>query len=218
MVGDPGRVEALTIEDGVIENATALLYFSGSVVCVIVLYRGQTRLFAAIWLVLCIIFLGEETSWFQRLLGYSVPEVEAINSQAEFNLHNIYLWHGKAFIDKYGQFNFDISFLLGSQNLFRIGFFIYFLAIPVIVLIRPLGRLADRLVYPKMATGFLVAVWTVIITSFICAAYTAPPLKSSIAEVREMFYAPTICVHTFGFLTLGHRPPHAGANTPGRPV
>lgn len=206
IVGDPSLVEELTVEDGVVENATALLYFAGAVACMIALFRGQTRLFAAIWLVLCILFLGEETSWFQRLLGYSVPEIEAINSQGEFNLHNIYRWHGRAFVDEYGQRHFDISKLLGSQNMFRIGFFIYFLAIPVIVLIQPLGRLADRLAYPKMATGFLVAIWAVIITSFICTLNMAPPVKSSIAEVREMFFALVICLHTFSFLMLGHAP------------
>ena len=58
---------------------------------------------AIVWLVLCVLFLGEEVSWFQRVFGYSVPAVEAINSQGEFNLHNI--GNGERFLEG-GEFRF----------------------------------------------------------------------------------------------------------------
>ena len=207
MVGDPYRVKALTREDGLVENVTALLYFAGAMACVIAVVRGQTRLFAAIWLVLCVIFLGEETSWFQRQFGYSVPAVEAINTQGEFNLHNIYLWGGKhgivaVFMDEHGQFHFNIRKLFDAQTFFRIGFLLYFFLIPIIVLFRPASRIADRLSYPKIETGFIIAIWAVVIPSFICTLIAMPPVKNSITEVREMFYALVICLHTFGFLAL----------------
>jgi len=215
MFGDPTRVRALAIEDGVIENATALLYLAGAVACVNALFRGQTRLFVPIWLVLCIVFLGEETSWFQRLLGYSVPEVEAINSQREFNLHNIYFWHDIKLIDGDGRLYFDMKRLPGSQTLFRLGFLIYFLAIPIVIaLIPPLGRFADRLGYPKMGAGFLIAVWAVIITSIIYTLNSVPLARHPIAEVREMFYALVICLHTFGFIAHRHAPSHSVTSTP----
>jgi len=210
MSGDPHGVRALTREDGLVENITALLYFVGAVACLIALYRGQFRLFAAIWLFLCVLFLGEETSWFQRQLDYSVPAVENMNTQGEFNLHNLHPWGGKegivaVFADEHGQFRIDIRKLLDAQTFFRIGFLIYFLLIPMIVMFRPVGRLADRLSYPRIEPGFLIAIWAVVIPSFILALITGPPVKNSITEFREMFFALVICLYTFGFLALERR-------------
>ena len=42
------------------------------------------------WALLMFVFMGEEISWGQRILGFGTPEVlMEINHQQEFNLHNI---------------------------------------------------------------------------------------------------------------------------------
>lgn len=37
----------------------------------------------------CVLMAGEEISWGERLLGFSLPDVQALNAQKETNVHNI---------------------------------------------------------------------------------------------------------------------------------
>ena len=121
-------------EKGIIENLTAVFY----IFAVYFSYKlfklkcGKEKYFFGLWLFLCFIFLGEETSWFQHYLGYDTPEkIAVLNAQQEFNLHNITTSNG-SLTDAISKNKFQFSILLKSQNLFNIGFGIYFLIIPLL--------------------------------------------------------------------------------------
>jgi hypothetical protein len=92
--GEFDTLYRLTLEDGIFESATALFYAVGMIVAALAVFRRQKKLLPVVWAVLCLFFLGEETSWFQRQLNFSVPSVEEINVQGEFNLHNLNVFHG----------------------------------------------------------------------------------------------------------------------------
>jgi len=47
------------------------------------------RLGWIIFLLLCILFVGEEISWGERIHGYGIEAIQGINTQGETNLHNI---------------------------------------------------------------------------------------------------------------------------------
>jgi len=47
------------------------------------------RLGWALFLGLCVLFIGEEISWGERLHGYGIEAIRAVNTQGETNLHNI---------------------------------------------------------------------------------------------------------------------------------
>ncbi|MGY1604678.1 hypothetical protein [Geodermatophilus sp. SYSU D00815] len=81
----------LTTEDGVYEYLQALCYLLAAVAFVVAAVRRRTPwLWAAPLAVLSVLVAGEEVSWGQRIFGISTPEeLDRINEQGEFNLHNI---------------------------------------------------------------------------------------------------------------------------------
>lgn len=89
-------------EDGILEQATALLFLAASVMSIIIawsLFRkprppDPTNLRRAVWHLLIGLFFflcfGEEISWGQRILAFETPEmIKEINVQDEMNLHNL---------------------------------------------------------------------------------------------------------------------------------
>lgn len=82
-------------EDGPFENGTTLCYAVSAVACIALAMRARGHRSLQISLgclaALFIVVGGEEISWGQRLLGFGTPkELEAVNVQGEFTLHNIY--------------------------------------------------------------------------------------------------------------------------------
>lgn len=195
--GDEAFVLAIMREDGPIENVTAIMYLLGAIACGIALYRRQNFLLAGIWLFLCVLFLGEETSWFQRLFDYSVPEVEKMSVQAEFNLHNLTLFGGGRVLAPDGV-NLSMETLLNSQNIFRLGFASYFLLLPALCVLPPFRRFAVGLGYVAPSPLLLFTAWSVIVISFVMTVTTVPPVKAYVAEARELFYATTIFFYVSG--------------------
>lgn len=86
--------DSYVVEDGYIEDITALTLFLTSVFFWIAAYKvkGLMR-FALVLVALVFIFgSGEEISWGQRIFGFRTPdEFKKVNTQGEFNLHNIKL-------------------------------------------------------------------------------------------------------------------------------
>lgn len=84
--------ELLTMEDGLVEYATAGLFLVASGLSFSVANRGTDRRRRLAHLLMAVFFffcLGEEISWGQRILGFATPEaLSRINAQDEFNLHN----------------------------------------------------------------------------------------------------------------------------------
>ena len=92
----PETFSALSLEDGLIEWASALLLF-GSFILMATSFlktRNVIRLSKTIWFSLGILSLAffvlamEEISWFQRQLEIDSPELFNSNWQGEMNLHN----------------------------------------------------------------------------------------------------------------------------------
>jgi hypothetical protein len=206
-LGDQRYMRALTEEDGIVESMSAVFYFCGLAVCIwyLLTTRGKSKLWAVIWAFLCLIFLGEETSWFQRIIGYATPEfMESMSAQEEINIHNLRFLQGGKWTDGLSSGRFDVKMLLGSQNLFRIGFACYFLLIPLLLY---WGRpkflqvlLKEKLSYPLPKVSFVISLWTTLSLSFFLAFHSTEPAKASIAETREMFYALFILLYLFTHL------------------
>lgn len=194
--GNPEYGIRITEEDGPIEDLTALFYLFGVVVGFIAIFRSGNRYFAILWTLLCFVFLGEETSWFQRVLDYSVPAVEEMNSQGEFNFHNLKIFQGEElFVD--GKLNKVglIDYIFSTQNVFRIGFFGYFLILPLLSLHSKGARVLSIVGYVRPGTLFICIMLLVIGTSFALAINSPTAVKSALAETREMFYAYFILIY-----------------------
>ncbi len=202
LLGEPTFLQTLTSEDHLIENLTVLAYLIGVVVAVMALWHKRFRLFAGLWLVLCIFFAGEETSWFQRIIGYNVPVVEQSNSQSEFNIHNLDFMHGnkdRAFISADEKVRFGWRHLLRSQSLFRVGFFGYFLILPLMLLVPWGRRIAQRIGLPGFDWTALAVTWELIAITIPMTLLVELERRLAIAECRELVYALTIVFYITGF-------------------
>lgn len=80
-------------EDGLLEWASVVLLLAAAVQIALLLRRGrigkQERWGWLLLALMCLVFAGEELSWGERLHGYGVEALRAINTQEETNLHNI---------------------------------------------------------------------------------------------------------------------------------
>lgn len=181
----------ITREDGIIENITALFYLAGFIVGIITILKTKKMILPIVWTLACFIFLGEETSWFQRLFDYSVASVESVNEQNEFNFHNLSIFKGDdLFVDGKLTKEGVLNFLKSTQNIFRIFFFGYFLIVPLLMsLSGKLKKLALKLGYIKPSPIFVTIILVVFGLSFILAILSDLDKKMSFAETREMLYA-----------------------------
>ena len=202
-VGSLETVTSLTSEDHLVENLTVVAFLFGAGAAAFALWHRVHVLFSTLWLVLCIIFVGEETSWFQRTIGYNVPAIEQRNSQNEFNFHNLDFLHGsdsRSFISDDGELRFGWKRFLSSQSLFRIGFLGYFLVLPLALLLVPWGRrLATHLNMPKYELWHLVTFWSLIVLTIPMTLMIDPERRLAVAESRELLYALTIALYVASF-------------------
>lgn len=199
----------VTSEDGLVENLSAILYAMGMACSLVAIARRRHMRFAWLWFVICLVCLGEETSWFQRWIGYSVPAVERLNAQSEFNLHNLQILHGGEVLDDARHVRVGWRTLLNAQALFRIGLGVYFLALPLGCINRRIRALLEWFGYPKPPALFVLSMWAVLIPSFVLAFFSNPLIKTAVAETREMLYAFFVFLY---LLTLqAARPPAPGS-------
>lgn len=85
------QLDALTVEDGLLENLTALLYFLAAILFVMgIRKRTSGPVWLALLAVASIFVAGEEISWGQRIFGWATPDgIAVINVQDETTIHNI---------------------------------------------------------------------------------------------------------------------------------
>lgn len=197
-LAEPDFVSRLTREDGEIENLTAFLYLCALIICLMTFLKDRKFYLALIWVFLCFIFLGEETSWFQRLFNYSVPAVEGINAQDEFNIHNLEVFQGGGILGD----SFSFKSLLKSQNLFRLGFFGYFLILPLLSFVPKIKSILDRIRYKRPDKRFVLALIIVFVLSFSLAPFVEPLVKSALAETREMLYSFFIMIYALSYIWI----------------
>lgn len=175
-------------EDRPVEYLGALCWAGAWIICAYRLIKGQRQplLLLITWMVLAFVFMGEEVSWFQRILGFGTPEAfEDINAQGEFNVHNL---EGLGLAG------------LGVQNLFRLGFISYFLVLPILTASRRVRALVAKLGYSPPERAFLMAVWAVIGVSVFLQLIGPEAARSITVESRESFYAFTVLVYVYLYL------------------
>lgn len=193
----PAMLRMLQGEDGVVETVSALAYIAGLFFALRLagLTRGWSRAHWVMWAILCFTFFGEETSWLQHWIGYATPEsVKAVNVQSEFNLHNLALFSPDDRVFSGQGISFSWKFLMSAQHLFNIGFTAYFLLLPVVMLLRPIGNRMRRFGVPQIRLRFVATVWLPLIVSvaLTITERSAEATKALIGETREMFFALTI--------------------------
>ncbi|MBT8272816.1 MAG: hypothetical protein KJO77_03350 [Bacteroidia bacterium] len=197
--GEPAFVSRITREDGEVENLTAVFYLIAFILCLLSFVKDRKFYLALIWVFLCFVFLGEETSWFQRLFKYSVPTIEEMNAQDEFNIHNLDVFQGGGILGD----SFSFSSLLKSQNLFRLGFFGYFLILPLLNLIPKIKNILKKIRYVSPDKRFIICLLIVFVLSFALAPYVEPKVKSALAETREMLYSFFIFIYVLSYIYVG---------------
>jgi len=195
--GNRENVFFLTKEDGAVENLSAIFYLVGFFVSLISIFRKEHVLLAIIWAALCFLFLGEETSWFQRLLGYSVPFVEQQNLQHEFNIHNLAIFGGSNLTELLAGFDLKIflNVICSPQTLFQIGFFGYFIIIPLSLHISKINTLMSNIGYKKTDTSFILVILSLIALTFFLRYNCSSDVKNDLSEIRELLYAYFIMIY-----------------------
>jgi hypothetical protein len=186
-------------EDGVIEIISALAYPVGAFFAwrLAGRTRGWPRAHWILWIFLCVIFFGEETSWLQHWTGYATPEsVKAVNVQSEFNLHNLKIFEPDHDLVTTQGVTFAWGSLLSSQHLFYLGFATYFLLLPLARSIRVFDRFAVTMGVPRISTRFMLMVWvpTLLSIALTFACRGDALRKEMIGETREMVFSIAIAL------------------------
>lgn len=178
-------------ESGPVERGSALLYVLAAIGFGIAAFRsrGLVRVFSVFWLLLSIVSAGEEASWLQHELGYATPEFMAdANVQGEFNFHNLRGLQGGALLEEADEDGPWLG-LLGSQNLFQLGFAAYFLVLPLLALLPAVTRSLERFSVPYLGLGAVAVVWIPIAAALAVTLFGGAEVKSLAAEIRELHYA-----------------------------
>lgn len=82
-------------EDSFFEWLTALFYFIAAVLLVLT-FKKNRNIFLLLLAVVLFFGAGEEISWGQRIFGFATPEeINKLNVQHEFNIHNLVIFDGK---------------------------------------------------------------------------------------------------------------------------
>jgi hypothetical protein len=190
-IASPPVLVALNGEDGIIEIASALAYPVGAFFALQLALRtrGLARAHWSMWVVLCVLFFGEETNWLQDWLRYAPPEAAvAVNAQSDFNLHNLKVLSTP---DTVLDARWSWKLLLSAQVLFYIGFASYFLLIPLATLASRVRAWSDRLGVPRLGHRFLLMVWVPLAFSVALTITSARDAdrRALLGETREMLFA-----------------------------
>jgi len=104
-------------EDGLMEWGSVVLLAIAAVTAFKLLrQRNQslaTQVGWALFLTICLLFIGEEISWGERLHGHGLEAIRSMNTQGETNLHNIRWFQQKGLLHL-GWATFGMIMGLGS--------------------------------------------------------------------------------------------------------
>ena len=178
-------------EDGIVESLSAIFYLIALIVSFYSIFKTDNAAMSIVWAILCFLFLGEETSWFQRLFNYSVPFVEKVNVQNEFNIHNLNIFHGGGLRNS----SIELSVLMKSHSLFRLGFFGYFFIVPLLFHIQKIRGLMLKIGYRKPDNSFIFSLSIVFVLAILITLFCQESVRKPLAETREMLYALFIMIY-----------------------
>lgn len=170
---DDAMLRMINREDGVIEYATALIFFFCSILSLLLSFKlpRETSLVIILRLFSAVFFLmaGEEISWGQRIFEVETLEVmKQINVQGENNIHNLF-----------GYF---------ADHVFIAGFFIYGFILPVLTSrIFFLRKLFDFVGLPIASIGLAIGCLIISLTHDWTIYLFFDKVKSlRMAELREL--------------------------------
>ncbi|HSL41879.1 MAG TPA: hypothetical protein VK897_00505 [Anaerolineales bacterium] len=139
-----------------------------------------------VYLALALLFFfgaGEEISWGQRILGFQTPEqVAEVNTQEEFNTHNLAVWQNSGFLD--------------ANRLFDAFWFLFAVLTPVAAMLVPAFRQFARRFIPLVhwAPGALFIynyLWAKLAKVIFAGVYAFEKitLTQAVQEIKESNYA-----------------------------
>lgn len=173
----------LISEDHLIEYLTAIFFGLSSLGFVVILARSTflreckfwwRYFFTFGWAVALFLAMGEEISWGQRILGFETPEfISEINTQDEFNIHNISFGNFGGWTVQWFALQF-ITFVPG-------------VILPISATTKWVPRLIQKLAFPVIPLGFV----PIFFGSWLLQTVYSPVIYNSndLMEIREFLLA-----------------------------
>jgi len=218
-----GSLVRLTVEDGPVENTTALLFLAGAVLMAAAWWRSRRssgaprRLHGLLALALLLfVCFGEEISWGQRIFGWRTPSLFAShNLQGETNLHNLEPFHPR---NPDGTPKGFLPLLLNLNRLFALFWLAYCVVLPLILpRSRSIRSLTERLgvpIPPLWIGGLFLLSFAA--PHLIEHLRSGPTLAGPLDEIKEMAYAAAYFLLALVYLRPSvSRPPASSARRPG---
>jgi hypothetical protein len=183
--------EIVTNEDGLIEWTSALAHLFSSITALILYKWSKYKWISIFWILFSFVCFGEEISWLQRQIQYSIPEIENQNSQREVNFHNLKIFGNERIVSEDGKVGLNYKIFFSTQILFQMGMVVYFLIIPV------LSKFSHFFqgTFPTFSHQFLWTFWLLVTLSFVLSMYQTFNTRNTYAETRECLYAVFIFLH-----------------------
>jgi hypothetical protein len=183
-IADSDTVIAWGKEDSFFEWLTALGYFVGAVLLVGA-FKQNKNVFLLLLAIVLFFGAGEEISWGQRIFGFATPdEINKINVQHEFNIHNMIAFDGKT---QDGGVKRGLSRFLEMDLLFKIFTIFFGAVLPFCVYhFKSIGRLTQKfkVPVPPISIGiFFLISWITLKLSL--AAFPPVPASASTAAIRQ---------------------------------
>ena len=185
---------AMTIEDGVVEYASAFAWLLATLLCVRALGHAprRARWLLAGWMALCFLCMGEEVSWGQRIVGFDTPDaVFGQNQQQEVTFHNLPIFapEGQSWRKALATGELDPALLLNVNKLFVLGMCGYFLGLPALMRWPRAASLLDRFGYTPVSRAFPAILTLCLLFSYAVVIGASLPYAHAASELREFFLA-----------------------------
>jgi hypothetical protein len=213
-LADGDTVIAWGKEDSFFEWLTSIFYFAGAILLILAFKRNKNIFLLLLSLVL-FFGAGEEISWGQRILGFATPEeVNKINVQHEFNIHNMILFDGKTME---GGVKNGVARLFEMDMLFKLFTIIWGVLLPLCVYhIKIFSTLAQKykVPVPPISLGVFFLVSWIALKLSLAAMHPLPvgtPTEAlkhywrvymagpEIAEFISSYVLAVICLYFFNY-------------------
>ncbi|MCB0548857.1 MAG: hypothetical protein KDD19_14855 [Phaeodactylibacter sp.] len=209
---------ALTREDGLLENISAVYYLVATVGCFWLFasaknfrdpadqstYFNLPRRYIFLGLgLLFFISLGEEISWGQRLIGFDTPEtIAARNVQGEFNFHNLEMFNPRTMDEQPKE---GLAALFTARRVFIALFGFYLLILPLFHIFSGAVRKLTKWFYvpvPPLWMGVAYAGNIILFMALNRMLDDNQMIKNGISEVEELNISFLLMLIPFLFLRL----------------
>ncbi|MDN3654362.1 hypothetical protein QWZ08_01915 [Ferruginibacter paludis] len=183
-IADGDTIIAWGKEDSFFEWLTALGYFV-SAVLLMCTFKNNRNIFLFLLAIVLFFGTGEEISWGQRIFGFATPEeINKINVQHEFNIHNMIVFDGKT-MD--GGVKRGLSRFFEMDLLFKIFTIFFGIVLPLCVYhFKAIFKLSQKfkIPVPPISIGiFFLISWIMLKLSL--AAFPPAPVTASADAIRH---------------------------------